>query len=112
MATRTYIILRKFAPGAFATPAAFRDASTALTTKLQHDCPDVHWKASYATLGRYHVIDIVTAEDPAAVRRAALLINTQAHATTETMPATPWHEYLDLVGSINRPWTERALVAT
>lgn len=94
---QTYIILTKFAPGAFATPIAFKKASVELTKKLKHDCPGVHWKASYATLGRYDVIDVVAADNPEDVHRAAMLINTQAHASTETMLATPWHEYLDRI---------------
>jgi uncharacterized protein with GYD domain len=92
---QTYIILTKFAPGAFATPLAFRKASVELSKKLKHDCPGVRWKASYATLGRYDVIDVVAADRPEDVHRAAILINTHAHASTETMLATPWHEYID-----------------
>lgn len=89
-----YIILSKFSPGAFRTPDEFREASNALTEKLKRECPGVHWKASYATLGHYDVLDFVEADDPADVNRAAMLIHTDAHATTETMMATPWREYL------------------
>ena len=91
---QTYIILTKFAPGAFKASAAFKQASVDLTDKLKRECPGVHWKASYATLGRYDVLDIVEADNPEAVHRAAILINTEAHASTETMLATPWREYL------------------
>lgn len=92
---QTYVILTKFAPGAFDTPAAFRKTSTELTEKLGRECPGVRWKTSFATLGRYDAVDIVEADDPVEVHRAAVLINTEAHATTETMLATPWREYLD-----------------
>lgn len=91
---QTYIILTKFAPGAFGTPAQFKQASLKLTQKLKQDCPGVHWKASYATLGQYDVVDVVDAENPAEVHRAAMLIHSDAHASTETMMATPWPEYL------------------
>lgn len=90
----TYIILTKFAPGAFKTAAHFKQASAELTEKLKQECPVVRWKASYATLGQYDVVDVVDAEDPADVHRAALLIHTAGHATTETLMATPWREYL------------------
>jgi len=89
-----YIILTKFAPGAFKTPSEFKQASAALTDTLKRECPHVHWKASYATLGRYDVVDVVDAEDPVDVHRAAVLINTYGHASTETMKATPWREYM------------------
>jgi uncharacterized protein with GYD domain len=91
---QTFIILTKFAAGAFEAPAAFRQASAELTERLKRECPGVHWKASFATLGRYDVVDIVEAERPEDVHRAAILVNTQAHASTETLLATPWHEYL------------------
>lgn len=91
---QTFIILTKFAPGAFKAPASFKQASTDLTEKLKRECPGVHWKASFATLGRYDVVDIVEAEAPEDVHRAAILISTDARATTETMLATPWREYL------------------
>ena len=91
---QTYIILTKFAPGAFKAPAAFKKTSTDLTARLKRECPGVHWKASFATLGRYDVVDIVEADDPGEVHSAAILINSEAHASTETMLATPWREYL------------------
>jgi uncharacterized protein with GYD domain len=92
---QTYIILTKFAPGAFEAAAAFKKTSVELSAKLRRECPGVHWKTSFATLGRYDVVDIVEADDPADVHRAAVLINTEAHASTETLLATPWHEYLE-----------------
>lgn len=91
---QTYIILTRFAPGAFKTPAAFKQTSIELTDKLKRECPGVRWKASFATMGRYDVVDIVDADDPEDVHRAAILINSEAHASTETMLATPWREYL------------------
>lgn len=93
----TYIILTKFMPGAFKTPAHFKRASQVLTAKLKRECPGVRWKASYATLGQYDVLDVVEAEDPADVQRATTLIHTGAHATTETLMATPWREYLSKI---------------
>ena len=91
---QTYVILTKFAPGAFTAAAAFKEAATRLAEKLKRECPGVHWKTSFATLGRYDVVDVVEAEEPADVHRAAVLINTEAQASTETMLATPWSEYL------------------
>lgn len=94
---QTYIILTKFAPGAFQAPAQFKQASLKLTDKLKQECPGVHWKASYATLGQYDVVDIVEAESPEEVHRAAMLIHSDARAATETMMATPWREYLSKI---------------
>jgi len=36
------------------------------------------------------VVDIIESDDPREVERAALIIRGYGHATTETLPATPW----------------------
>jgi uncharacterized protein with GYD domain len=46
-------------------------------------------------MGRFDVVDIVEASDPREVERAALIIRAYGHATTETMPATPWSTFID-----------------
>ncbi len=32
-------------------------------------CPDITWKGSFATLGRFDVVDLVEAETPSKLRR-------------------------------------------
>jgi uncharacterized protein with GYD domain len=41
------------------------------------------------------VVDVVESDDPEQVARAVMLIRGYGHATTETLPATPWREFLD-----------------
>jgi uncharacterized protein with GYD domain len=57
-------------------------------------CPGVAWKDSYATLGRFDVVDIVESADLKEVEKAAMLIRAYGHASTETLVATPWKEFL------------------
>jgi uncharacterized protein with GYD domain len=45
-------------------------------------------------MGRFDVVDIVEAETGADAERAALIIRAEANATTETMHATPWNDFL------------------
>ena len=52
------------------------------------------WKDSYATLGRFDVIDIVESDRPEDVEKAALIIRSRGRATTETLAATSWDEFL------------------
>ena len=52
------------------------------------------WKESFATLGRFDVVDIVDASDPKEVEKAAMIIRAYGHASTETLVATPWKEFL------------------
>jgi len=65
----TYIILSRVSPEAFRDPKDFRQAADAVSAKIKNDCPGVTWKDSYAT-------------------------SAYGHSTTETLPATPWKEFL------------------
>jgi len=90
----TYIILSRFSPEAFRDPKDFLKLAEAVSAKVKSDCPGVHWRASYATLGRFDVVDIVESDDPKQVGKAAMIIHAYGHSTTETLVATPWKEFL------------------
>jgi len=89
-----YIILTKVSPQAMEAPEDFKVLAERVSHKIKEECPAVHWKESYATLGRFDVVDIVESEDQAQVERAAMIIRAQGHSTTETMVATSWKEFL------------------
>jgi len=90
----TYIILSKLRPGAFDDPADFKKAAAVVSEKIKTQCPGVEWKSSYVVMGRFDVVDILESDNPGAVEKAALIINSYGHANTETMPATPWKEFM------------------
>jgi uncharacterized protein with GYD domain len=90
----TYIILSRVSPEAFRDYKDFKKAADAVTAKIKSDCPGVVWKESYATMGRFDFVDIVEADDPKKVEKAAMIIRAYGHSTTETLPATPWKEFL------------------
>jgi uncharacterized protein with GYD domain len=90
----TYIILSRFSPEAFRDPRDFKDLASAVSAKIKKQCPDVTWKGSFATLGRFDVIDLVEADDPKQIEKAAMIIRAYGHSTTETLVATPWKEFL------------------
>ncbi len=92
-----YVILSRFAPEAFANPRDFKELAAAVSQRIKAQCPAVRWKQSYATTGRFDVVDIVESDDPEQVTRAALLIRAYGHATTETLVATPWKAFLELL---------------
>jgi uncharacterized protein with GYD domain len=48
-------------------------------------------------MGRYDVIDIVESDDAQQIAKAAMIIRAYGHSTTETMPAFPWQEFLDMM---------------
>jgi uncharacterized protein with GYD domain len=91
----TYVILSRVSPEAFTDPAGFRQLARAVSSTIKEECPNVTWKASYSTLGRFDVVDIVESDDPKQLERAALIIRSVGHSITETMPATEWEEFLD-----------------
>lgn len=90
----TYIILSRFSPGAFDDPKHFVELAEQVSKKIKSECPGVEWKGSYATLGRFDVIDIVEASDPKEIEKVAMIIRAFGHSTTETLLCTPWKEFL------------------
>ena len=48
-------------------------------------------------MGRFDVVDIVESEDLKSVEKAAMIIRAYGHATTETMLATPWKAFLEML---------------
>lgn len=90
----TYIIVSRFSPEAFREPGEFRKIAEAVSAKIKSDCSGVRWKDSYATLGRFDVVDVVEANDPKQIEKAAMIIRAYGHSTTETLVATPWKEFV------------------
>jgi len=93
----TFIILSRFSPEAFTDPKDFKQLATAVSEQIKKQCPGVDWKGSFATLGRFDVIDIVESDDPKLVEKAAMIIRAYGHSTTETLVATPWKEFLEML---------------
>ncbi len=90
----TYVILSRFSPEAFREPKEFKKLADAVSSKIKSECPGVRWKDSFATLGRFDVVDVVEADDPKQIEKAAMIIRAHGHSTTETLLATPWKEFL------------------
>jgi uncharacterized protein with GYD domain len=90
----TYIILSRFSPEAFREPHEFKKLAEAVSAKIRNECSGVQWKDSFATLGRFDVVDIVEANDPKQIEKAAMIIRAYGHSTTETLVATPWKEFI------------------
>ncbi len=91
----TFIIFSKFSSDTFKNPADLRQTAEKVSSEIKKQCPGVTWKESYAIMGRFDVVDIVEADDPAAVEKAAMIIGGYGACTTETMHATPWKAFLE-----------------
>ncbi len=90
----TYVILSRVSPQALEDPKDFKQLAERVSAKVKAECPGVVWKESYATLGRFDVVDIIESDDPKQVARATTILRTSGHKTTETLLATPWKEFL------------------
>jgi uncharacterized protein with GYD domain len=90
----TYVILSKLLPEALKAPADLKKIAETVSAKIKSECPNVHWKESYAVMGRFDVVDIVEADDPADVEKAAMMVRSYGHAITETMHATHWKKFV------------------
>lgn len=90
----TYVILSRISPEAFRDQKDFRPIAHTVAEQIRAQCPGVTWKESFATLGRFDVVDLVEAGDVKEVEKAAMIIRAYGHASTETLAATPWKEFL------------------
>ena len=90
----TFVILSRIAPQAVKDPKDLKALAKTVADKIKQQCPGVTWKDSFATLGRFDVVDIVEAANAEEVGKAAMIIRSYGHASTETLVATPWKEFL------------------
>ena len=93
----TYVMISRFSPEAFNDPKDFKKLANEVADKLKSECPDIIWKESFVTMGRFDVVDIIESNNQEQVKKAAMIIRGYGHATTETMVATPWKEFLDML---------------
>jgi uncharacterized protein with GYD domain len=90
----TYVILSQLTPGALTDPKDFKKLAAAVSDKIATECPGVKWKESYATMGRFDVVDVVESDDPKQVEKAAMFIRSYGRCATETLLATPWKDFI------------------
>jgi len=93
----TYVILCRVSPQAFSNPEEFKQLAAKVSEKIKSECPGVTWKNSFATMGRFDIIDIVETDDQKQVEKAAMIIRAYGHSSTETLLATPWKEFLKIL---------------
>jgi uncharacterized protein with GYD domain len=92
---QTYVIISRLSPQAFKDPKEFKQLAADVSEKIKTDCPKVVWKHSFVTLGRFDIVDIVESDELQQVEKAAMIIRSNGHATTETLVATPWKQFLE-----------------
>jgi uncharacterized protein with GYD domain len=93
----TYVILSNISPEAFRDTSEFPKLAADVAAKIKAECPKVKWLSSYALMGAFDVLDIVESPTPEEVEKAAMIIRALGHASTQTMPATPWSAFVNLM---------------
>jgi uncharacterized protein with GYD domain len=93
-------MLTRVSPDAVKDPSSLDKLGEQVSEKLNRQCPDVRWVASYAVLGPYDYVDVFEAPDNETAAQVAVIVRSFGHATTETWPATPWERFKELVHSL------------
>ncbi len=94
---QTYIILSRLSPDALRDPKGFKKLAERVAEHIKRECPSVVWKESYSVMGRFDTVDIVECNDPKQLEKAVMIIRTYGHSVTETLPGTPWKDFLELL---------------
>ena len=87
--------ISRFSPEAFKDPKEFRELASEVSKRIRNECPGIKWKDSFATLGRFDVVDIIETDNPNEIEKAAMIIRGYGHSTTETLMGTPWDQFLE-----------------
>ncbi len=90
----TYVILSHFSTDAVAEPGEMPELARLVSEKIKSQCPDVHWRHSWATMGYFDVVDIIEAPNFETVEKVLMIIRAYGHAETQAMPAVPWKTFI------------------
>ena len=95
----TYVMLTRLSPDAIGDPNTIAELGQRVTDKLNAEVPEAKWISSYAVLGPYDYLDLFEAPDNEIAAKAAVIVRSFGHATTEIWPATPWDRFVEVVRS-------------
>lgn len=88
-----YILLTRLAPDAVKQPEEFETLNQSLISRLRQECPEISWISNFLILGPYDYLDIFEAPDNESAAKAAVIIRSYGHGTTEVWPAVAWERF-------------------
>ena len=94
----TYIILGRFSLHLLEEIHEFTQLTEMVMLKVKKECPGIVWKQSFATLGRFDVVDIIEADDPKMVEKTTILMRSHGYSTTEVLMASQWKDFFATLG--------------
>ncbi len=59
----TCAMVSRLSPEAFRDPKDFKKLADDVSARIKKECPEIKWLHSFATLGRFDVVDIVESPD-------------------------------------------------
>lgn len=93
----TYAMLTRLTPEAVKAPGDLTRLEREVSDRIQKECPQVKWQASYAILGPWDYLDLFEAPDEEAAARVVMIVRSFGHAYTETWTALPWQRFKGLL---------------
>lgn len=93
----TSVMLTRLASDAISDPSTIGSVGQQVIDKLDAECPEARWIASYAVLGPYDYLDLFEAPDNETASKVAVIVRCFGHAMTETRPVTPWERFRDML---------------
>ena len=93
----TFILLTRLSPQALHQPRSYETLERHVAEQVRVHCPEVAWIGSYALLGPWDYLDIVSAPDLASMTRLSVLVRSHAQAHTEGWPAVAWPEFKQML---------------
>lgn len=93
----TFVLLTRLSPQALHQPRSYETLERHVAEQVRVHCPEVAWIGSYALLGPWDYLDIVSAPDLASMTRLSVLVRSHAQAHTEVWPAVAWPEFKQML---------------
>jgi uncharacterized protein with GYD domain len=93
----TFIMLTRLGTEAVRSPAALEELERQAMARIEAECPEVQWRASYAVLGPCDYLDVFEAPSVEVATKVSALIRTFGHAQTEIWTATEWARFKEIV---------------
>jgi uncharacterized protein with GYD domain len=92
-----FIMLTRLGTEAARSPAALEELERQAMARIDKECPEVKWLASYAVLGPCDYLDVFEAPEVEVATKVSTLIRTFGHAQTEVWTATEWARFKEIV---------------
>lgn len=92
-----FIMLTRLGTEAARSPAALEELERQAVARIEKECPEANWLASYAVLGPCDYLDVFEAPGVEVATKVSTLIRTFGHAQTEVWAATEWARFKEIV---------------